>query len=344
MNTHQVPIESDSALFEHHQIAVDPKQTLLRIDKFLTDRLPNTTRNKIQIAIENGFIRVNNRTTKTSYKVRAGDLIKIVLPTPPRITDIEPEAIPLSIVYEDDHLLVVNKPADMVVHPAYENWHGTLVNALLYYLKDLPQRPGNLASPGLVHRIDKDTSGLLVVAKDEVSMIGLARQFYNHSIQRTYYALVWGLPEEEHGTINVKVGKSPHDRRVVMAYPDGKVGKHAVTHYKVLETFFHTALIQCNLETGRTHQIRAHMKYLGHPLFGDHRYGGDKVLKGPHHFQYKQFAKECLASMPRQALHALSLGFEHPVTKENMYFESKLPDDFEKLLQQWQMYKEQHTM
>lgn len=325
-------------LYEHHRIVADPKQQLLRIDKFLMDRLPNATRSKLQNGIKNGFVKVNGDTVKSNYKVRPGDEIIVELPEPPRETDVIPEDIPLNIVYEDEHLLVVNKEAGMVVHPAYQNWTGTLVNALAYHFQNLPEMTGNEGRPGLVHRIDKDTSGLLVIAKTEKAMTGLAKQFFDHSIERTYYALVWGIPKESSGTINVNLDRSPKDRRVTMAFEDETIGKHAITHYEVLKDFRYVTLLKCNLETGRTHQIRAHMKYLGHTLFNDAMYGGDKVLKGTMFSKYKGFVENCFKLMPRQALHAKSLGFFHPVTKKSMQFDSELPEDFTQVLDKWEHY------
>ena len=257
--------------------------------------------------------------------------------------DVVPEDIPLDIVFEDEYLLVVNKPAGMVVHPAYQNWTGTLVNALAFHFQNLPEMKGNEGRPGLVHRIDKDTSGLLVIAKTEQAMNGLAKQFFDHSIERTYYALVWGEPDPADGTINVNVGRSLKDRRITMAFPKGDFGKTAITHYKTLRTLRYVSLIQCNLETGRTHQIRAHMKYLGHTLFNDATYGGDQVLKGTVFSKYKQFVQNCFKVMPRQALHAKSLGFIHPVSKKQMQFDSDLPEDFVNVLDKWENYVTHHS-
>lgn len=330
--------EQDDVLFEHHRIVADPGQSLLRIDKFLMDRLPNATRTKIQDGIHDGFVKVNDKTIKPNYKVHPNDVITIALPEPPRNTDILPENIPLNIVYEDDHLMVINKPAGMVVHPAYQNWTGTLVNALTYHFQNLPHMPGNDGRPGLVHRIDKDTSGLLVIAKTEKAMTALARQFFDHSIERTYYALVWGIPNPPEGTINVNVGRSLKDRRVTAAFPEGDWGRTAITHYKVLQDLRYVSLVQCNLETGRTHQIRAHMKFLGHPLFNDETYGGNEVLKGTVFTKYKQFVENCFKIMSRQALHAKTLGFIHPETNQFMQFDCELPQDFKEVLEKWEHY------
>lgn len=328
----------DEELFEHHHIIVDPKQTMLRIDKFLMDRMSNVTRNKIQTGIKEGFVKVNGETIKSNYKVHPGDSIQVYLSVPPRDEDLVPEDIPLNIVYEDEHLLVVNKPAGMVVHPAYQNWSGTLVNALAYHFQNLPEMVGNEGRPGLVHRIDKDTSGLLVIAKTDLAMNGLAKQFFDHSIERTYYALVWGVPEEDAATINVHVGRSLKDRRITTAFPEGDFGKHAITHFKVLKRLRYVSLLQCNLETGRTHQIRAHMKFVGHTLFNDATYGGDQVLKGTVFTKYKQFVQNCFKVIPRQALHAKTLGFIHPATKEFVQFDSELPEDFANVLEKWEHY------
>lgn len=328
-------------LYEHHRIVIDKKQSLIRIDKFLMDRLPNASRNRIQNAIEAHTIQVNNKAIKSSYKVKPLDIITITLPDPPRDTEVIPEDIPLNIVYEDEELLLVNKPAGMVVHPAYGNWTGTLVNALSYYLNNLPTSRNGAIRPGLVHRIDKDTSGLLVIAKTEFAMTYLARQFYDHSIERTYYALVWGVPKEKKGTIVGHVGRSLKDRRVMSVYPNGEQGKHAVTHYEVLKSYKYVSLVKCNLETGRSHQIRAHMKYLGHPLFSDATYGGDRILQGQPTGSYKAFVENAFKIIPRQALHAKSLGFIHPTTKQFLQFESEIPEDFEQALAKWELYAEE---
>lgn len=325
-------------LFEHHRIKVDPGQQALRIDKFLFDRLPNASRSKIQGAVKLGFVLVNEQQIKSNYKVRPDDEIVVSLPEPPRDNVVVPEDIPLDIVFEDDHLLIVNKPAGMVVHPAFQNWSGTLVNALAYHFTQLPEMANNEGRPGLVHRIDKGTSGLLVIAKTENAMTGLAKQFFDHSIERTYWALIWGEPKESKGTINVHVGRSLKDRKVTVAFPDGDFGRHAITHFEVMKELRYITLIKCNLETGRTHQIRAHMKYIGHPLFGDVTYGGNRVLKGTQFSKYKTFVDNCFKIMPRQALHAKSLGFIHPITKEKMFFDSDLPQDFKEVMDKWENY------
>ncbi|MEO9871652.1 RluA family pseudouridine synthase [Ekhidna sp.] len=336
MTDERSEIEGD--LYEHHHIKVDAGQDLLRIDKFLMDRLPNVTRNKVQSGIREGFVKVNEAEIKPNYKVHPGDEISVMLPEPPRDEDLVPEDIPLNIMMEDEHLLVVNKPAGMVVHPAYQNWSGTLVNALAFHFQNLPEMKGNDGRPGLVHRIDKDTSGLLVIAKTEQAMNGLAKQFFDHSIERTYYALVWGVPEEAQGTIDVNVGRSLKDRRITSAFPEGDFGKHAVTHYKLLEDLRYVSLLKCNLETGRTHQIRAHMRFVGHPLFNDATYGGNEVVKGTVFTKYKQFVQNCFKVIPRQALHAKTLGFVHPVTKKQVFVDSDLPEDFSLVLEKWKHY------
>lgn len=329
--------ESDE-LFEHHRLKVDPGQKALRIDKFIFERIANASRNKIQEAIRHGFVRVDGNLVKANYKVRPNEEIIISLPDPPRDNEIVPENIPLNIIYEDDQLLVVNKPAGMVVHPAFQNWSGTLVNALAYHFSHLPEMPDNDGRPGLVHRIDKDTSGLLVIAKTELAMTKLAKQFFDHSIERTYWGLVWGVPEALKGTINVNIGRSPKDRRLTVAFPEGEAGRNAITHFEVLQDLRYVSLVKCNLETGRTHQIRAHMKHLGHPLFSDATYGGDKILKGTRFSKYKSFVENCFKLLPRQALHAKSLGFIHPTTQKQMQFNSELPQDFQSVLNRWENY------
>ncbi|MFZ6010506.1 MAG: RluA family pseudouridine synthase [Bacteroidota bacterium] len=330
--------DRDDELFEHFRIVADPGQTLLRIDKFLMDRLPNVTRTKIQDGIHEGFVKVNDKVIKPNYKVHPNDVITVSLPQPPRETEVLPENIPLNIVFEDEHLLVINKPAGMVVHPAYQNWTGTLVNALTYHFQNLPQLPNNDGRPGLVHRIDKDTSGLLVIAKTETVMTSLAKQFFDHTIERTYWALVWGVPDPPQGTIDVNVGRSLKDRRVTVAFPEGDMGRNAITHYKILKDLRYVSLVECRLETGRTHQIRAHMKHLGHTLFNDALYGGDQVLKGTVFSKYKQFVENCFKVIPRQALHAKTLGFTHPVTKELLRFDSDIPDDIKDAIEKWEHY------
>ena len=331
--------EDDFTLFEHHRIQVDKGQSPVRIDKFLTDKIANATRNKVQHAIEADFVKVNEQPVKANYKVKPADLITVHLPQPPRDTSILPENIPLDIIYEDEALLVVNKPPGMVVHPAHQNWTGTLVNALTYHFQNLPTSRNGEERPGLVHRIDKDTSGLLVIAKTEHAMTFLAKQFFEHSIERTYQALVWGVPEPAEGTVRSNLARHPKDRRIVEVFPyEGEWGKHAVTHYRTLKAMRYVTLLECKLETGRTHQIRAHLKHIGHPLFNDAPYGGDKILKGTTFTKYRQFVENCFKILPRQALHAKSLGFIHPNTKEYMYFEQPLPEDFAQGLAKWENY------
>jgi 23S rRNA pseudouridine1911/1915/1917 synthase len=334
--------DQDDALFEHYRLVADPGQTLIRIDKFLMDRMPNVTRTKLQEGIHEGFVRVNEKPVKPNYKIHPNDIITVSLPEPPRDTDVKAENIPLNIVFEDDHLLVINKPAGMVVHPAYQNWTGTLVNALTYHFQNLPHMPGNDGRPGLVHRIDKDTSGLLVIAKSEKAMTALAKQFFDHSIERTYQAIVWGIPDPPEGTINVHVGRSLKDRRITTAFPVGDFGRHAITHYKLLQDFRYVSLLECRLETGRTHQIRAHMKYLGHPLFNDAMYGGSDVVKGTVFSKYKQFVDNCFKIIPRQALHAKTVGFIHPASGKFMRFDSELPSDMKEVMEKWEHYVKYH--
>ncbi|MCD8174186.1 MAG: RluA family pseudouridine synthase [Alistipes sp.] len=330
--------EAQDELYEHFNLTVDRGQAMLRIDKFLTNRLESTSRNRIQAAADSGNIIVNGRPVKASYKVKPLDVVSIVLPYPRRQLEIIPENIPLDIVFEDDHLMVINKPAGMVVHPGHGNYSGTLVNALTYHLQGLELFSEGDMRAGLVHRIDKDTSGLLVIAKNEKVHARLARQFFDHTIERHYWALAWGnLPEEE-GTITGHIGRSVRDRLKMFVYADGEAGKHAVTHYKVLKRYGYVTLVECRLETGRTHQIRVHMEWQGHPLFNDSRYGGDHILKGTTFSKYKQFIQNCFSIMPRQALHAKSLGFEHPVTRQRLHFDSPLAPDFQQVLDKWDNY------
>lgn len=325
-------------LFEHYTFIVDPKQSAIRIDKFLFDRMPNVTRNKLQEAIQNEHIKVNEKKIKSSYKVKSEDKIVVSLPSPPRNEDIEPENIPLDILFEDKDVLIINKKAGMVVHPAHQNWNGTLVNALMYHFNNLPEMKNNEGRPGLVHRIDKETSGLLVIAKTEIAMKKLSKQFYDHSIERTYQALVWGTPIKEKDTIKVNLGRSFKDRRIIEGFADNTFGKKAITHYKLIEEYHYISLIECKLETGRTHQIRAHMKHIGHPIFNDKTYGGDKVVKGNRFTNYKKFVENNFKLMPRQGLHAKSLGFVHPTSNKKMFFDSELPDDFQEVINRWKKY------
>jgi 23S rRNA pseudouridine1911/1915/1917 synthase len=329
-------------LFEHLRVVVDKGQSLLRIDKFLMHRVENASRNRIQNAIDAGNVLVNDKVIKASYRVKPQDVISVVLPHPPRDTEVYPENLPIEIVYEDNDVLIVNKAAGMVVHPGYNNYTGTLVNALVYHFNQLPTLPGNDGRPGLVHRIDKDTSGLLLISKNERSMNYLAKQFYDHTINRKYLALAWGDIEQD-GTVSGYIGRSVNDRRVMSIYDDPEKGKWAVTHYRVLERMGYVTLIECKLETGRTHQIRAHMRHIGHPLFSDAMYGGDKILKGTVFSKYRQFVENCFEIMPRQALHAQSLGFLHPSLKKDIYFEAPLPADFKGVLEKWRKYTSANT-
>lgn len=327
---------------EYTYIEVDPKQKPLRIDKFLMDRLQRVSRNRIQNAIKAGAIQVDDKEIKPNFKVKPGHVVSVVVPKPPgENIGVVPQPIPLDIRYEDEDLLIVHKPAGMVVHPGIGHYRGTLVNALAYHFgkDDLPVLEGNYQDRlGLVHRIDKNTSGLLVVAKNEYAMNHLAKQFYYHTIERTYLALVWGDPELDEGTVNAHVGRHPRFRRRFTTFPEGDQGKWAVTHYKVLERLYYVTLIQCNLETGRTHQIRVHMKHLGHPLFNDEKYGGDRIVKGTVYSKYKMFVENTFTLIPRHALHAKSLGLVHPRTGEYMHFDSDLPEDFQLALDTWRRY------
>lgn len=329
--------DQDQELFEHYRFVADPGQSLLRIDKFLMLRIENASRNKIQQAATAGSILVNDKVVKQNYKVRPGDVISIVMPEPPRDTEIIPEDIPVDIVFEDDNILVINKKAGMVVHPAFANFDGTLVNALTFYLQ---KKGGPDAKPYLVHRIDKDTSGIMLVAKTENAQTRIAKGFFDHSIDRKYTAMVWGDMEEDEGTIEGHLGRSKNNRKVMTVFPDGETGKHAITHWKVIRRFGYVTLIECILETGRTHQIRAHLKYIRHPLFNDAAYGGEKILKGTTFTRYRQFIKNCFAIMPRQSLHARSLGFKHPISGEYMFFDSELPADMQELVEKWEHYVE----
>ena len=329
----------DEELYEHYKFIADKGQEVLRIDKFLIDRLPNTSRNKIQNAAKNGNILVNSVAVKQNYKIKPEDEVSIVLPYPAREIELIAENIPLDIHYEDDTVIVVNKPPNMVVHPGYGNYSGTLVNALIYHINNLPSKPDDYSGrPGLVHRLDKHTTGLMVIAKTEDALTQLAKQFYDRTTERRYQALVWGDVIEDEGTIEGNLGRSLKNRKLMTVFPDGDYGKHAVTHYKVLKRYGYVTLVECKLETGRTHQIRAHMKYLGHTLFNDLEYGGDKVLKGTTFSKYKHFVENNFALLTGQALHAKTLGFIHPKTKEFMRFESELPEDFKAVLERWDTY------
>lgn len=328
----------EGALFEHFNLVVDPGQTFMRIDKFLANRLNNASRSRLQAAADNGNILVNKVPVKSSYKVKPGDEISIVMDFPRRELKIIPENIPLNIVYEDDSVIVINKPAGLVVHPGHGNYSGTLVNALAYHFKELPLFNSSDPRPGLIHRIDKNTSGLLVVAKTIEAKVNLSLQFFEKTTKRRYVALVWGDLKNDEGTITGHIGRSPKNRQVFTVFPEGDHGKHAVTHYKVIERLGYVNLVECRLETGRTHQIRVHMKYIGHPLFNDDNYGGDQILRGTTFTKYKQFVANCFELMPRQALHAQMLGFVHPVTGEELVFESELPQDFKSVIDKWRNY------
>lgn len=332
-----------SGLYEHFAITADKGQSLLRLDKFLTAHMLHTSRNRIQAAADSGNILVNGSIAKSSYRVKPLDRIQIVLPYPKREYEIVPEDIPLVIPYEDDDIVLVDKPAGMVVHPGVGNHNGTLVNAMSWHLRNLPMFNEGNTRAGLVHRIDKNTSGLLVMAKNEQALARLGKQFFDHSIQRRYVALVWGNFEEDEGTITGNIGRSPRERQKMYVFADGSDGKWAVTHWKVLRRFGYVTLVECRLETGRTHQIRVHMAWIGHPLFNDERYGGDRILKGTTFSKYRQFIENCFAAMPRHALHARLLGFEHPTTHEQVSFESELPPDFKALLAKWESYSASST-
>ena len=332
-------IQDSEELYEHHSFIADQGQEPLRIDKFLMDRVPNTSRNRLQIAAKNGNILVNKKPVKSSFKVRPNDVISFVLPYPVREIELIPEDIPLDILYEDDEVLVINKQAGLVVHPGYGNYSGTLVNAIEYHFEQLPPSKDYAGRPGLVHRLDKNTTGIMVVAKTENALTHLAKQFFDRTSKRYYYALVWGDFDENQGTIIGKVGRSIKNRKVMQVFDDDTdAGKHAVTHYEVIERFGYVTLVKCKLETGRTHQIRIHMKHIGHPLFGDPEYGGDRIIKGTTFSKYKQFIENCFKTLPRQALHAKSLGFTHPNTNDWMEFESELPADISEVLSKWSRY------
>ncbi|QAR30500.1 RluA family pseudouridine synthase [Ornithobacterium rhinotracheale] len=332
------PAEEEDELYEHYKFSAEKGQKPLRVDKFLMNFIENATRNKIQQAAKAGNILVNNETVKQNYRVKAGDEVKIVLSYPPRENVVIPQNIPVDIVYEDESLIVVNKAPGMVVHPGHGNYSGTLVNALKYHFDNLPSLSAELERPGLVHRIDKDTSGLLVVAKTEYAMDHLAKQFFNRTTRRLYTAIVWGNIEEDEGTIIGHIGRNPSNRMQMAVFEDGSQGKHAVTHFKALERLGYITVVQCKLETGRTHQIRAHMKHIGHTLFNDERYGGNEILKGTTFTKYKQFVQNCFQICPRQALHAQTLGFEHPTTGKQLDFEAPVPEDMTQLLEKWRTY------
>lgn len=343
------PLQSDQNeesedLFEHFRFVADARQSLLRLDKFLINRIENTSRNKIQNAAKAGNILVNNVSEKQNYKVKPGDVISIVMTHPPREIEIIPEDIPLTIAYEDDDVLMVNKNPGMVVHPAYGNYTGTLVNALAFRFLNCLNANKEPVKAHLVHRIDKDTSGIMVIAKNEYAQTKLANDFFHHTINRKYVALVWGDFVDDSGTVTGHIGRSLKDRKVMTVFPNGEYGKHAITHWKVIERFGYVTLIECQLETGRTHQIRAHMKHIGHPLFNDSTYGGDSILKGTTFTKYKQFVQNCFKLLPRQALHAKSLGFKHPVTGAEIFIDSELPEDMKSAIEKWKNYSKHKSL
>lgn len=326
----------EESLHEHFSFTADKGQEPLRVDKYLMNRIENATRNKIQNAAKEGSIFVNDTAVKSNYKVKGGDVVRVLFGHPPHENLLVPEDLPLDVVYEDDTVIVINKAAGMVVHPGHGNYSGTLINALLFHFDNLPNNADE--RPGLVHRIDKDTSGLLVIAKTEQALTHLSKQFFDKSSERKYLALVWGSPKEDEGTVEGHIGRHPKNRLQMIVFPEGDAGKPAVTHYKVVERFGYVTLLECQLETGRTHQIRAHMKHIGHTLFNDERYGGNAILKGTHFSKYKQFVENCFKLIPRQALHAKTLGFEHPKTGKWMQFDSEIPQDLVKTLSKWRNY------
>ena len=332
------PVGSSPELYEHFRVTVDKGQAPIRIDKYLFERIVNASRNRIQMAADNGYVMANGKPVKSSYKVKPLDVLTVMMDRPRYENDIIPEDIPLDIVYEDDDLMVINKPAGLVVHPGCGNYHGTLVNAIAWHLRNVPTYDPNDPQVGLVHRIDKDTSGLLVIAKTPDAKTHLGLQFYNKTTKREYNALVWGIIDEDEGTIEGNIGRNPKDRMQMAVLSDPTQGKHAVTHYEVLERLGYVTLVKCVLETGRTHQIRVHMKHIGHVLFNDERYGGHEILKGTHFSKYKQFVNNCFAICPRQALHAKTLGFVHPRTGKELFFSSELPEDMTLLLEKWRAY------
>jgi 23S rRNA pseudouridine1911/1915/1917 synthase len=325
-------------LFEHYRFSVDPGQSLLRIDKYLSARIENISRSRIQNAARAGNILVNNNPVKPNYSVKPRDIVQVVLPTPPRDIKLVPENIPIKIVYEDDDVIVVNKEPGMVVHPAHGNFTGTLVNALMWHFRDLPLFSTGELRPGLVHRIDKNTSGILVIAKNEFALNVLSRQFFERSTDRQYIALVWGVPDPPEGTITGNVGRNTRDRKIMQVFPEGSQGKHAVTRYRVIEEFGYVSLVECKLETGRTHQIRVHFACKKHPLFNDNEYGGDSILRGTSFSSYHQFVRNCFRLLPRQALHAKSLAFNHPVSGKRLFFDSELPADMSQVIDKWRNY------
>jgi 23S rRNA pseudouridine1911/1915/1917 synthase len=325
-------------MFEHYRFIIDPGQSMLRIDKYLAGRIENASRTRIQNAANAGNILVNDKPVKPNYRVKPNDIVQIVLPSPPREVELIPEDIPINIVYEDDDVIVVNKEAGMVVHPAYGNYTGTLVNALMWHFRDLPLFSSGELRPGLVHRIDKNTSGILVLAKNELALNRLSKQFYDRTTDRKYAAIVWGVPDPSEGTITGNVGRNLRDRKIMQVFPDGAAGKTAITHYRLIENLGYVSLLECKLETGRTHQIRVHFSWIRHPLFNDEEYGGNKILKGTTFTKYQQFVRNCFKILPRQALHAKSLAFDHPVTGKRLTFDSELPADMQEVIDKWRSY------
>ena len=328
----------DDKRYEHYRFEVDNRQTPTRIDLYLCQKINDISRSKIQKSAKSNSLLANNVPVKSNYKVRPNDIITVMLSYPPKDFEIIPQDIPVNIIYQDEDIVIVNKEAGMVVHPAKGNYSGTLVNALAHHLAGAPLFQKDDIRPGLVHRIDKDTTGLLVVAKTELAKIHLAKQFFEHTIERKYQAIVWGNIKPEEGTIIGNIGRNEKNRTIMQVYPEGDEGKHAITHYKVIKNYHYVSLIECQLETGRTHQIRIHMKYAGHPLFNDATYGGDKILKGTTFSKYRQFIINCFKILPRQALHAKSLGFIHPRTNEKMFFSTELPEDMTQVIGKWERY------
>lgn len=343
--------DEEQSLYEHHNIKVEKGQVTMRIDKFIMIRVANTTRTKIQNACEAGFVLVNGKPVKSNYKIKPLDEISIVLTVPPRNVEVLPENIPIDITYEDDYIVLVNKKPGMVVHPAYGNYTGTLVNALAFHFENLPKTRTKLNNdlyldrPGLVHRIDKNTSGIIIIAKTELAMTKLSKDFYDRTMDRKYVALCWGDIKQDSGTIIANVGRDLKNRKVMAAFPEGSEhGKHAVTHYKVIERFGYITMVECKLETGRTHQIRVHFKSIGHPLFNDNEYGGDAILKGLNTTKYKQFIQNCFELLPRQALHAKTLGITHPITGEKLFFDSDIPADMQAVIDKWRKFMKDKTL
>ena len=330
--------ESIEELYEHHKVIADKGQEPLRVDKFLLNRLEGTSRNKIQQSADQGFVQVNGNTVKSNYKVKPHDIVRLMFANPPREIELIPQDLPLDIVYEDEDVVVINKAAGMVVHPGYGNYKGTLVNALAFHFENLPSHGGDPCRPGLVHRIDKNTTGLMVIAKNEQAMTHLSKQFFERSIERKYNALVWGDMKEQQGSIEGNIGRSLKNRKVMAVFPDGEFGKYAKTNYQVLERLGYISLVECKLETGRTHQIRVHFQHIKHPLFNDHEYGGNKILKGTTFTKYKQFVENCFRIIPRQSLHAKSLAFEHPKTGKWLQFNSDIPKDMQEVIEKWRVY------